>query len=140
MRNKTSVGFNLLATTIFFLTSCAPQTSMEGVILQIPPEGALAWQFKPDMSGKDNCQVGGRQQAKVIGETFWSPNTGASGDGLSTDLVEIRTTNLGSCDRIRPVFLKKTEAKRLQREGELPTPEGGIGPLEPISTPAGWTK
>lgn len=68
------------------------------------------------------------ERVKVTRETYWSPNTGASGDNLSTDLVEIDATNPGSCDSIRPIFLTRKTASKLDKEIVSISPEGGRSP------------
>ena len=129
MKHRGSVGFRLLATALIFITAgCMPGKSLAGATLQIPAVGVPAWQIKSDRSGHDNCQIGGGQQARVTRETYWSPNTGASGDNLSTDLVEIDVTNPGSCDSIRPIFLTRKTASKLDKEIASTSPEGGRSP------------
>lgn len=140
MKHKASIGFRLLATALVFLAACTPVRSLEGVTLKIPMDGAPAWQIKSDRSGHDNCRIGGGQQAKVTGETFWSPNTGGSGDNISTDLVEVDVENPGSCDRIRPIFLTKTDASNLESEASSQSPEGTPNPFIPFSATPGSTK
>lgn len=123
------VGNMFLVSSMLFLASCGPGPQIgEGDILKVPPGGVSAWQMKQNGTGPDHCQIGGGQTAMVVRRTFWSPYTGASGDNLSTDLVQVDVENRGSCDGVRQILLTMDSASKLEKQSSQTSPEGGRSP------------
>lgn len=119
------VAYRLLTLGLLFIASCAPK-SLEGITYLLPEGGFEALQVN---GGRlVSCRVGGNQKAKVTRETYYDASLGSAGSER-TDLLEVSVSDRGSCNRPGGVFLKRKEAKKLQKGVEgVPssTPEGRL--------------
>ncbi len=134
MKHKVGGGFRLMIAALIFLASCAPvNATLEGKRVTLPNEGIPALQVKIDRSGLDSCRLPGPQTGTIGRKTHWESSMGSQGS-IWTDLYEVdEVTDMGSCDRMRSVFIKTEVA------GKLPEQQTNPSSQEAPFTPIGGT-
>lgn len=132
MKHKIGGSFRFVMAALIFLASCGPVNStLEGKSIFLPKDGVSALQVKLDRSGLDSCRLPGSQSGKIGRQTYWESSMGSQGS-IRTDLHQIdEITDMGSCDPMRPVFIKTKDAGNLaEQQSSSPSKETPFVPVD----------